>query len=278
MLAASCAKINLFLELIGKLPDNYHQVNTVFCSIDLFDYLNYEVTESKDVILLCSNNELANENNLVYKVAVYLQNVYSISKGIVIKLEKHIPIAAGLGGGSSNAANCLCALNELWQLNLSQTELHQIAAKFGSDINIFLTGGTAKGENRGEKITKMPDILLNNILLVNPGIPISSSEAYKLANLPSLQEQHHFELNNLYNSCFNRLEAGVRKAYPVVDEVINTLEKFQPKVAMLSGSGSTCFGIFADKESMLKCQNYFMDKGFWTFQAKTITGKDSNSK
>lgn len=277
MLTASCAKINLFLELTGKLPNNYHQVDTVLCSIDLFDYLDYEVIDSPQIVLSCNINQLANENNLIYKVASYLQNEYKIPNGISIKLKKLIPIAAGLGGGSSNAANCILALNKLWQLHLSKAEMHKIAAQFGSDINFFLEGGTARGENRGEIITKMPDIILNNILLINPGIAISSAEAYKLAYLTSKQEQHYFDIKNVYSSCFNRLEAGIRKAYPIVDEVINTLKQYEAKVSMLSGSGSTCFGIFENIAQLEKCKDYFSEKGFWTYRAKTINSDNSIS-
>ena len=184
MLTASYAKINLFLELIGKLSNNYHQVNTILCSIDLFDLLSYEPLESPEIILTCNIPSLVSTSNLVYKVASCLKEQFNIPAGIKIHLEKHIPVSAGLGGGSSNAANCILALNEIWQLNLSRTKMHKIASQFGSDINFFLEGGTAKGENRGEIIIKLPPILLNNILLVNPGLELSSAEAYKLAALP----------------------------------------------------------------------------------------------
>ncbi|MDD3606727.1 MAG: 4-(cytidine 5'-diphospho)-2-C-methyl-D-erythritol kinase, partial [Candidatus Cloacimonas acidaminovorans] len=208
MLTASYAKINLFLELIGKLPNNYHQVNTILCSIDLFDLLNYELIDSPEIILTCNIPSLTSTSNLIYRVASYVKERFNVSSGIKIHLEKHIPISAGLGGGSSNAANCILALNEMWQLNLSKPQMHKIASQFGSDVNFFLEGGTAKGENRGEVITKLPSIFLNNILLVNPGIEISSAEAYKLAYLPKKQEQRKFDPSNLIGSCFNRLESG----------------------------------------------------------------------
>ena len=148
----------------------------------------------------------------------------------------------GLGGGSSNAANCILALNEIWQLNLSKPEIHKIASQFGSDINFFLEGGTAKGENRGEVITKLSPIILNNILLVNPGIEISSAEAYQLAVLPKKGEQHKFNPSNLIGSCFNRLESGIRNAYPVIDNIINSKDEsiLKPEYlrALYGGDGS----------------------------------------
>ena len=270
MLTASYAKINLFLELIGKLPNNYHQVNTILCSIDLFDLLNYELIESPEIILTCNIPSLISTSNLIYRVASYVKERFNVSSGIKIHLEKHIPISAGLGGGSSNAANCILALNEMWQLNLSKPQMHKIASQFGSDVNFFLEGGTAKGENRGEIIIKLPPILLNNILLVNPGLELSSAEAYKLAALPKKQEQLKFDPSNLIGSCFNRLESGIRSAYPVIDNIINTISNFGAKIAMMSGSGSTCFGIFDSKDDLKACQQYFDQKGFWTYATKTI--------
>ena len=269
MLTASYAKINLFLELIGKLPNNYHQVNTILCSIDLFDLLNYELIESPEIILTCNIPSLTSTSNLIYRVASYIKERFNVSSGIKIHLEKHIPVSAGLGGGSSNAANCILALNEMWQLNLSEQQMHKIASQFGSDVNFFLEGGTAKGENRGEVITKLPSIFLNNILLVNPGIEISSAEAYKLAYIPKKQEQRKFDPSNLIGSCFNRLESGIRSAYPVIDEIINTISSFGAKVAIMSGSGSTCLGIFDSKNDLKACRQYFSQKGFWTYTTKT---------
>ncbi|MDD4310640.1 MAG: 4-(cytidine 5'-diphospho)-2-C-methyl-D-erythritol kinase, partial [Candidatus Cloacimonetes bacterium] len=166
MYTASYAKINLFLEITGKLANNYHQVNTVLCSIDLCDFISYSLLDYPEISLSCSNPALSGKENLVFRVAEHLQQRYCPSQGIKIHLEKHIPIAAGLGGGSSNAANCIKALNTLWQLNLPQNDLHEVAASFGSDINFFLLGGTALGTNRGEQVSQLPDIKLEQILLV----------------------------------------------------------------------------------------------------------------
>ena len=231
--------------------------------------MSYEHLESPEIFFTCNIPALVSTSNLVYKVASCLKEQFNIPAGIKIHLEKHIPVSAGLGGGSSNAANCILALNEIWQLNLSKPEIHKIASQFGSDINFFLEGGTAKGENRGEVITKLSPIILNNILLVNPGIEISSAEAYQLAVLPKKGEQHKFNPSNLIGSCFNRLESGIRNAYPVIDNIINSISNFGAKIAMMSGSGSTCFGIFDREDDLSTCQQYFDQKGFWTYTTKT---------
>ncbi|PKN73055.1 MAG: 4-(cytidine 5'-diphospho)-2-C-methyl-D-erythritol kinase [Candidatus Cloacimonetes bacterium HGW-Cloacimonetes-3] len=270
MLTASYAKINLFLEVIGKLPNNYHQVNTVLCSIDLCDYIRYNVTNDACISITSNAPALANKQNLIFKVATCLQNKYQIEQGIIIHLDKHIPIAAGLGGGSSNAANCITALNKLWHLNLSPIEMHEIAAQFGSDINFFLEGGCALGENRGEQITPLADVDIKNILLVNPNIHIASSEAYKLVIMPNPEDRQVFNISAFSRSCLNRLEAGIRMVYPAIDELLCSLSDYGASVAMMSGSGSTCFGIFHNSDTMQTCAEYFANKGYWTKITKTL--------
>jgi len=270
MLTASYAKINLFLEVSGKLPNNYHKVNTVLSSIDLFDKISYQVLDNPVIAFSCDNVTLNGHDNLVYRIAECIQKRYKVPMGIAIHLEKHIPISAGLGGGSSNAANCLISLNALWQLNLSREVIHNIAAEFGSDINFFLEGGTALGENRGEQISPMQDIMLDKVLLVNPNIPIPSSLAYKLVDIPSPAQTRHFDPLNLPQTCFNRLEPGISKAFPVIDSALNTIRDYGAEVVMLSGSGSTCFGIFSDAAAMTTCKQHFIDQGFWSLCTKTL--------
>lgn len=270
MLTASYAKINLFLEVVGRLPKNYHQVNTVLCSIDLCDFIRYELISEPVIKLSCSNPQLEGTGNLIFKVASYLQRIFAPDKGIRIHLEKNIPIAAGLGGGSSNASNCLLALNKLWNLKLEDDKLHEIAAGFGSDINFFLRGGTALGENRGEIITPLHHLHVPKILLVYPNLQISAAEAYRLVRLPDTDNTRHFDPSDLPGTCFNRLERGIRVAYPLIDTIISDLRNWGANVAMLSGSGSTCFGIFADENSLTRAQAQFKQQGFWTYKAKTI--------
>ena len=270
MLAASYAKINLFLEVTGKLANNYHQVNTVFSSIDLCDYISYNTTDKPEIAIDSSDSSLAGKANLMFRVAEFLQQHYCRDKGVKINLEKHIPVAAGLGGGSSNAANSIIALNELWQLELGKSTLHEIAASFGSDLNFFLEGGTAQGSNRGEQIQPLPNIKIDRILLVNPKIPILSSEAYRLMTIPDNSELRRFDPRDLGGTCFNRLELGIRLAYNQIDQLIRTIKSYGASVAMLSGSGSTCFGFFDDQEALLACKAYFVDRGYWTRETRTI--------
>jgi len=270
MLIASYAKINLFLEVLGHLPNNYHEVNTVLCSIDLFDSVKYALTKSGTLKLWASKPELNGDDNLICRVGNYLKELYKIPYGLEIELNKRIPIAAGLGGGSSNAAATIIALDKLWQLGLSEEEKHSIAAQFGSDINFFLLGGTALGENRGERISSMSDILLKNILLVNPGIAISAGKAYGATELPAPGEAKLFDPQNPVATMFNRLEAAVCRLYPAVDSLIQGLSEFGALKSMLSGSGSTCFGIFEDVDGMARCQRHYEAMGYFTHITRSI--------
>lgn len=274
MLAVSYAKINLFLEVLGKLPDNYHEVNTVLCSIDLFDEIKYVLTKSRDIILWSNVDDLCGENNLIYKIAKYLQQRFKVQAGAEIRLTKRIPVSAGLGGGSSNAANAIIFLDKLWQLRLTQEEKEEIAAMYGSDINFFLHGGTALGLNRGERITPQGDILIDGILLVNPGIAISAGRAYGALELPAPGEAKLFDPAEPINTMYNRLEQTVCGMYPAVQALLEKLSAFGAKKSMLCGSGSTCLGIFDDERDLAKCQSHFKNMGFYTHQTRTISMRE----
>ncbi|MDP2172779.1 MAG: 4-(cytidine 5'-diphospho)-2-C-methyl-D-erythritol kinase [Candidatus Cloacimonadaceae bacterium] len=270
MQAVSYAKINLHLEILGKLPGDYHQVDTVICCIDLYDSIKYVLTKKQGIKLWSNLPELADKNNLMFKVASYIQGKYQPLCGIEMRLEKRIPVSAGLGGGSSNAANVIMALNNLWNLNLSEPEKHEIAAIFGSDINFFLQGGTARCTNRGEIIRQCEDIVIDHILLVNPAIAISARETYQKAQIPVASQIQRFDPLLGVSGWFNRLESGIRKDYPVIDGIIDDMQSYAARIAMMSGSGSTCFGIFAGKDAMRECLEHFARQGFWTKVTRTI--------
>lgn len=272
MLIASYAKINLFLEVLGKLPNAYHQIDTVFGSIDLHDTLRFALTKKQGLKLLSNVPDLVSENNLISRIGTYLIEKYHPHNGVEIYLDKQIPIAAGLGGGSSNAAVSLIVLNKLWNLNLDISQMQSIASAFGSDLVYFLSGGTVLGTNRGEKTIPLPDLRIENLLLVNPGIEISSREAYELCEIPISPEKRISESGEM--NFFNRLEPGIRKAYPEVNFLIESLLAEGAKIAMMSGSGSTCFGIFDNALDLEYCQAKLNNQGNWTKKVKTITREE----
>ncbi len=269
MQAVSYAKINLFLEVLGKLPGGYHEVDTLFVSIGLFDVIKYTLTKTQGIKTWCKVPELSTENNLMTRVAGEMWQCYQPAAGLEMHLDKRIPISAGLGGGSSNAANVIRALNLLWKLELTNAQMHVLAARHGSDVNFFLEGGTCFGRGRGEKITAAADIVLDHILLVNPGIAISSREAYQLAGTD--HQPRSFDPAKPLESCFNRLENGIRAKYPTVDKILKTLTRSGAKAAIMSGSGSTCFGVFEDNDALERCRAEFPADRFRTFATRTVT-------
>jgi len=221
---------------------------------------------------LSNVESLANRDNLIYKIASYIQTQFNVRYGVTAELFKRIPIAAGLGGGSSNAAVTIRCLSELWNLNLPETEMHKIASVFGSDINFFLLAGCALGSGRGELVTPLSCPQEDNIVLVNPGFPISSGEAYSLASLNKDRDHSGFNEKALelflsewnISDSFNDLEPAIRKKYSQIDEIIIQLESLGVS-AMLSGSGPTIIGYCDTQDHAVEVAEIFNDLKLWTY-------------
>jgi len=271
MYRKSHAKINLFLDILKKRSDGFHQIRTIFSEIELFDSITFTLTENNAIKILACKNFIKAEDNLVYKIAFFIKKKYNVRKGVNIKLEKHIPIAAGLGGGSSNAAQTILALSELWDLDLSENEMNEIASKFGSDINFFLVGGCALGEGRGEQITPINDIEINNILLINPGFAISSKEAYEATTISDNENPNWKKLLKTGHIafCYNKLEETVCERFSEIQNIIKYLQENGVQKAMLSGSGATVIGFCPNYYTANKIANYYSKKGYWNLITKT---------
>lgn len=266
----SYAKINLFLDIEEKLESGYHKISTLFTEIDLHDKLKFSLTNNAELKIMSNISSLNNQSNLIYKIGIYIKDRYSVQYGANIELEKHIPVSAGLGGGSSNAATTIIGLSELWDLNLSKKEMHEIASLFGSDINFFLEGFTAIGENRGEIITQVSDIDIENILLVNPNFPISSKEAYQMVKISN----RNLNLQKLLDTqnpvfCFNKLEEGIKEKYPTIHKTLELLKEIGAKNAILSGSGATMIGFFDDPNTCKKARKLINEMNFWSYITST---------
>lgn len=268
---SSSAKINLFLDVLSKRPDGYHQIRTIFTEIELADIINFALTKKGTVKILSDKDFVSPKENLIYKVAIFIKERYNVKFGVKINLQKNIPIAAGLGGGSSNAASTILALSRLWNLNLSKQEMHEIAENFGSDINFFLEGGCSLGENRGEKITNLNSFDIDNIFLVNPGFEISSKEAYEKVQIDKHENDNWEKLidDEDVNFCYNKLQKGICLKYPLIQQIINELNENGAELAMLSGSGATIIGFCPDKATAEKFSKYYSDKGYWNYITKT---------
>ena len=271
MYRKSHAKINLFLDIIKKRSDGFHQIRTIFSEIELFDSITFTLTENNAIKILACKNFIKIEDNLVYKIAFFIKKKYDVRKGVNIKLEKNIPIAAGLGGGSSNAAQTILALSELWDLDLSENEMNEIASKFGSDINFFLVGGCALGEGRGEKITPLNNIEINNILLINPGFAISSKEAYEATTISDNENSNWKKLLKSGNIsfCYNKLEETICERFSEIQNIIKYLQENGVQKTMLSGSGATVIGFCPNYYIANKIANYYSKKGYWNLITKT---------
>jgi 4-diphosphocytidyl-2-C-methyl-D-erythritol kinase len=276
-LSCSYAKINLFLDVLGRMENGYHSISTLFSEIELFDTIKFSLTKYHDIKILSTEKSLQNRANLIYQIAIFIQDKYCVRYGAKINLGKNIPISAGLGGGSSNGASTIIGLDKLWQLNMSVADMHSIAAQFGSDINFFLDGYQAVGSGRGEIITQLDEskiprsgFFIDNILLVNPRFPIMSREAYELLEIgdpnPNL---HKLIKTGDVKYCYNKLEDGICKKYPVISQIIQQLYDLKAKKAMLSGSGPTIIGFFPDISSIKKAQKVLEKASFWTHITST---------
>ncbi len=251
------AKINLFLEILGKRDDGYHEIETVMQEIDLVDNLQFEETQ-EGVKLKCNDKNIpSDENNLVCKAANLILNECGIKKGVLISLEKNIPVGAGLGGGSSDAAATLKALNLLWKIGLNDAELMGFAAKLGSDIPFFIKGKTSLCSGRGEKITPIEVKNEMNYLIIFPHINISTTTIYRNLKIDLtkkiidvsffLNALKHHKVAGISKLLFNRLEEVVFATYPDLLDVKMALGHFGFCGLSVSGSGSAFFGLCNDR-------------------------------
>jgi 4-diphosphocytidyl-2-C-methyl-D-erythritol kinase len=278
----SYGKINLFLDVKGKLPSGYHDIVTVIQSIDIYDEITLKPVNEDKIIIECSDLSIpVDESNTCFKAAMVLKDTFGINSGIHIYIDKKIPAGAGMGGGSSNAAAVIKGLNALWKLNLSREELSAIGVRVGADVPFCLVGGTCLAEGIGDKVTDLNDFLWNDILLVKPEFSISTAFIYK--NLKS-------DYYNLYDSSLMLRHLSSHDHESTARSVSNTLEKvveiFHPQIkdikglmidngaisSIMTGSGSTVFGLFKDSTSLNKA--YDLASGAYPFTFKTKTNKD----
>ena len=249
-------KINIGLDIVSKRADGYHNLQTIF--YPLFELYDVIIIEKSNEFMFRSNLEEINDSsNLVVKAKSLLEKKFSKKMDVKITLEKNIPIGAGLGGGSSNAASVLLALNDMFNLKMNHDVLIKYALELGSDVPFFIKARPSIGESRGEVLTEINLEINNSILIVNPRIHISTKDAFNnispinpLIDYKTLLES---ELNNImnYKNIFkNDFEGYVFNKYPAVAEIKEILYEEGAVFSLMSGSGSTVYGIFNDLESM----------------------------
>ena len=253
------AKINLGLDVLRRREDGYHDVKMIMQTIQMYDMLEMEKSEQPGIHLTTNLSYIpVNENNLVYKAVKLLMNQYRIEEGITISLNKFIPVAAGMAGGSSDAAAALVGVNRMFQLGLTRQQLMKLGVKIGADVPYCVMRGTALAEGIGEKLTALPPMPQCYVLIGKPGISVSTKFVYTNLNLGP--DTHHPDIDGMIQALQdgdlygitdrmeNVLESVTIPAYPVIETIKDHMKAHGAVNAMMSGSGPTVFGIFDDKE------------------------------
>ncbi len=280
----SPAKLNLFLHIFQKRTDGFHNLETFFQLVDLFDIIKIEVLEEKKITVRNTNISILEVDDICYKAAKLLQEKCNISKGAFIKIQKNIPIGAGLGGGSSNAASVLLGLNDLWQCGLSNKELQKLGLRLGSDVPIFIYNKSCLAYGRGEVFLDIPSKIIDNvinnknILLLFPRINVSTKDIFtskllkkrKPVNYKS-KNQTEYDLKKKFFS--NDFENVVFSLYPKVLEAKTKLAKFSKPY--LTGTGSCLYSILDDNKKTDKIINS-LESDYDLFLVKAIQTNGSN--
>ncbi|WP_410985526.1 4-(cytidine 5'-diphospho)-2-C-methyl-D-erythritol kinase [Bacillus cereus] len=270
LLVKAPAKINLSLDVLGKRQDGYHEVKMIMTTIDLADRL--ELMElSEDRIEVVSHNRYVpdDQRNLAYQAAKLLKERFNVKKGVSISIEKTIPVAAGLAGGSSDAAAALRGLNKLWNLGLTIDELAELGAEIGSDVSFCVYGGTAIATGRGEKIEHIKTPPSCWVILAKPHIGVSTADVYGNLQLNRVThpdvEQMVESINSgnykgICDAVGNVLEDVTFKMHPEVARIKAQMKRFGADAVLMSGSGPTVFGLVHHDSRMHRIYNGL--KGF----------------
>lgn len=251
------AKINLCLDVLRKREDGYHEVRMIMQTIGLYDELELRKIKQPGIQVRTNLYYLpANENNLVYKAAALLMEEFHITDGISIQLQKKIPVAAGMAGGSSDAAAVLWGMNQMYSLGLSRKELMERGVRLGADVPYCILRGTALAEGIGEKLKPLPPMPKCYILIARPGISVSTRTVYENLHAGELRPEQHPDVDAAIRDIRNRDLAGLSAHmgnileevtipdHPVIDRIRQCMKKEGALGAMMSGSGPTVFGIF----------------------------------
>jgi len=283
------AKINLNLKVLGRRPDGYHHIETILQTISLHDVLTFEpLSEAIELQVVGGGGLQAGESNLVLKAAASLAELRPRGAGASLRLEKSIPVGAGLGGGSSDAAAALIGLCRLWGIKPSGDILHAAAVTLGADVPFFLTGGTALATGIGTTVEPLPDLDDYALLVVSPGVPVSTAEVYarvrrpltpalKISSmarfLPTLRGGSTREAEEWVRAG-NDLEPYACELCPAIGEIKDRLIAAGASVASMSGSGSSVFGIFRDERPLEVALREMDSAGYAAIRCQPISRSD----
>jgi len=271
ILVKSPAKINIGLNVINKRNDGFHNLQTIFYPLDLFDEIRFIIS---DKFYFESNDETLNKekNNLINKAKELLENEFNMPLPVKIVLNKNIPIGAGLGGGSSNAASTLISLVKLFDLKIENTHLSELALKLGSDVPFFLNPVPSYAESRGEVLKPIKLKLDKYLLIVNPAIQVATKWAFGLItpqkpinSLSSLVGKSIIKMENVMAFAVNDFERIVFEKFPEIKEIKAKMLFFGAEYSMMTGTGSTVWAMFDDEEAAYQTELFFKNKNYFTF-------------
>lgn len=257
------AKINLGLDVVRRREDGYHEVRMIMQTIHLYDRLDIKRTQEPGIQIQTNLSFLpVNENNLIYKAAKLLMDEFSITDGVSVKLDKRIPVAAGMAGGSTDAAAMLIGVNRLFSLGLTKRQLMERGVQIGADVPYCIMRGTALAEGIGEALSPLPPMVKCPVLIAKPSISVSTKFVYQNLKLDDTTIHPDIDLliddikaKNLHDIAAhmgNVLETVTIPNYPVIDEIKKHMLSNGAVGAMMSGSGPTVFGLFDDEDTAKK--------------------------
>ncbi len=252
------AKVNLFLEILARRPDGYHEIDSVFQEVDLADDLTL-TDQPAELTLTCSNPAIETEHNLAYLAARMLREVTGTRRGVHIEIQKNIPTGAGLGGGSSDAAATLAGLNRLWDLGLDRPQLVEIGQAIGSDVPFFLYGGTARVQGRGETVTPQVSAKPCYLVILFPDFSIPTEQVYKNLKLDLTSERRdgismlhalsQGQVSEVGLLMFNRLQPVALDLHPALQNHLHTFAQCKSNGVLMSGTGSSIFALHDSREA-----------------------------
>lgn len=268
----SRAKINLSIDVLGKREDGYHLVEMIMQTIDLYDIIEIKDIDSDNIVIKSNSNHIPlDEKNIVYKAVSLLKNKFNINKGVEVFIDKNIPIAAGMAGGSSNAAAVLVGLNKLWNLKLSEEELQRIGFKLGADVPFCILGKAALAQGVGEELTYIKGLPESTkILVCKPDLFVSTKEVYQGLDLSNIEKRpnnqylieclENEDIQSLSKNMVNVLESVTSKKHIEIMEIEKIMNNNNALGSMMSGSGPTVFGLFDNEEDLLNCKSQLLQK------------------
>lgn len=265
-------KINLGLDILGRRPNGYHDVRMVMQTVYLYDKVTLEKKESPGIEIVTNLSFLpVNENNIAYKAAQMLMEEFHLPGGVKIELEKHIPVAAGMAGGSSNAAAVLFGMNRMFSLGLSEEELKERGVKLGADVPYCIMRGTVLAEGIGEILTPLPPMPKCYILIAKPPLSASTKAVYEKIDEKGISRHPDIDgilaglekgdIHQIAGSMGNVLEQVMLEDYPVLARIQETMKEKGALGAMMSGSGPTVFGIFESRSRAKGAAAALKEKG-----------------